>query len=89
MSKRPQCSLHAATHVERATIENFIDWLRQRGIVLCVHEPTHFASNGGTYYQTTEKPEDLASDFVGIDRDALEKERSALIESIDQTTERK
>lgn len=64
---RPQCDLHAATRVERATIENFIVWLGERGITLCIHEPTHFESNGGTYYQTTEKSEDLASDFVGID----------------------
>lgn len=83
MSKRPQCNLHAATQKTRSTIEEFIEWLREeRGILLCTHEPTHFESNGGTYYQTVEKPEDLASDFVGIDRAELENERRALIESI-------
>lgn len=82
MSKRPQCALHATTRATRSTIEEFIEWLGDQGITLCTHEPTHFALNGGTYYQTMQRPEDLASDFVGIDRVELENERRALLDSL-------
>jgi hypothetical protein len=81
-SKYPQCQKLKLGHETRLKLVEFMEWLNENGLTVCTHEPTHFASRGGTYYQTTEQPDDLVLRFLEIDKVELERERRAMLEEL-------
>lgn len=66
---------------ERLKLVEFMIWIHDNGLTLCTHEPTHYASHGGTYYQTSETLDDIALRYLDIDKDQLERERRAILEA--------
>lgn len=65
---------------DAAVVQDFLDWLiEERGYTLCV--PKEDSLHG--YYLPAPSyggPEQLMADFFGIDRDAVERERRALLD---------
>jgi hypothetical protein len=78
--KYPMCEKLREGHPQRLKLVEFMEWLSQNGLTLCTHEPTHFASHGGTYYQTTESLDNIALRFLEIDQRKLEVERRTMLE---------
>lgn len=75
LAPRPNCAMLSATRKERALLTSFVEYLEERGIVLCEDVQ-------GEYDTTNATAEDLAQEFFGIDRKALEEERRALVEAL-------
>lgn len=74
VAQRPNCAMLAATRTERGLFTSFVIYLEERGIFLCEDVLGEYAPTGAT-------AEDLAQEFFGIDKKALEEERRALVES--------
>lgn len=79
--KYPECEKLSGSRNELLKLREFTEWLGENGITLCSHEPTHYASKGGEYYQITENIESVIFRFLGIDAKKLEEERRALLEA--------
>lgn len=78
----PECERLREAHPTRVKLVEFMEWLTENGLTICTHEPTHFESRGGTYYQTTEQVDDIALRFLGIDQKKLESERRAMLDAL-------
>lgn len=62
-----------------ATVQDFYDWIREKGWAICEPNPDSLRNY---YTQIYTQPEQLMADFFGIDRDKIEAERRALLEYI-------
>jgi hypothetical protein len=76
----PELDKLSAAHSERMIIQNFLEYLRGRGFILC--EETNNVSGDWLYYPTYKNEDDLIMEALDIDPQQVEKERQALIASL-------
>lgn len=67
-------------------VGEFIDWLSDEGIQLC-EKKAHLYSEDGAMYPVDRTIEEMIAGFLGIDRDALEREKVSILNYQRQMTE--
>lgn len=77
-----------AVQEESRTIGDFLVWLQENGYVICVwRDPVrvgdHLAQPAG-YYPAGRTTEELLADYFGVDLEAAERERQAVLEWVRQ-----
>lgn len=74
VSETPQCDRLSEVSEEMDTIRQFVDWMREQGILL-----GQVSTNSGRIYPTGATIDVLLHQYYGIDDAALEQERRALL----------
>lgn len=72
----PTCEKLKAKSAERATVQEFLEFLNDKGIVFAI-----WRESGSQPHPWRGNPNDLLMEFLGIDPEKLEKERAALLKS--------
>lgn len=76
--RTPQCELLSEHYDERMSVNRFIEWLEERGIVLCQREPD--LRREFDFVPAAKNADRLFMDYIGIDQVELENERRALLD---------
>jgi hypothetical protein len=75
--KYPMCEKLSDNADERRTVNEFLEWLQEKGIWLCDRDQ---GSNFADYRPITKRADDLLLEFLEIDPKALEAERRAILD---------
>lgn len=74
--KYPMCTKLSESSDERRTINDFVEWLQQKGIWLCDREE---GSNFAEYRPIAKRSDELVMEYLEIDTKKLEEERRAIL----------
>lgn len=77
MSNYPESDKIALNEARYRTVNDFIDWLGARGIRL-----VRLVRDTNVWEEVRVYEDNLVTDYLGIDREALEKEREDIMERI-------
>lgn len=72
MAETPTLDKMLAVKDQSRAIGEFLDWLESEGLVLCGHDGDHYVG----HYESTEA---LLARHFGIDLDAAEREKRAIL----------
>lgn len=75
--KYPMCTRLSSASGERSTINQFVEWLQEKGIWLCDRDE---GSNFAEYRPITKRSDELVLEYLEIDPVALEKERRQILD---------